>query len=622
MSDNGGDRPAEIDQEEQKEEVNAVAMEAIRQALCGTTLKIGERGDDVKELFVNARSFAKLSQGNDTVEEVTLVLEIESADYELLRVLGKGLGNLTALRVLTVFDSRSGDNLAEDLLYWQAFAGALSQVRQPIEFRLDGSWHHVNFTNFAVAMQGVSTIRTFRFAEHAILWEDANAFISALAILPSLEKVTLGDFINKIQDVEVPGLTNLLKAPSMRSIEFYKMGFERGLSWALAAGFEEGSFVTDLRFTNCYAAYEGDDGCIKDQQASTHKALVQILQRKSSVKCLSLVGNDFDELFCSSIASILLVNTILVDLTLHTDATEQGGRWLQSLFVAMRTNVSLKRLDVNDLHLTDEVVCGAMRDMLAKNSVLESLSLHPPENLDEMGEDHTWRAWNVDEMDEDQLSWRTSYGGLQHFPDRLAEASLVSWRKTLPFIRDNATLKSLTFFFNGDEIEPHVATLCFDTVAMLKGNTTLEYLHIKSNGITSGAYISALESLQPSSTLKTLRLSPIIASMGEEEMNQVVSLVEKNYSLAILDDGLSARDKTGELGTLLRLNQAGRRYLIEDAASIAKGVEVLIGVSDHLGCLFYHLLENPTLCDIEHQYDAKSETGKCAHSNKRQRIQS
>jgi hypothetical protein len=49
------------------------------------------------------------------------------------------------------------------------------------------------------------------------------------------------------------------------------------------------------------------------------------------------------------------------------------------------------------------------------------------------------------------------------------------------------------------------------------------------------------------------------------------------------------------------LNQAERRYLIEDAASIAKGVELLIEVRINLSCLFYHLLENPTLCEIEHQ---------------------
>ena len=53
----------------------------------------------------------------------------------------------------------------------------------------------------------------------------------------------------------------------------------------------------------------------------------------------------------------------------------------------------------------------------------------------------------------------------------------------------------------------------------------------------------------------------------------------KNYSLALLDDDVSARDKTGEVGTVLSLNQAERFYLIEDAASVANGVEVLIGVT-------------------------------------------
>jgi hypothetical protein len=312
---------------------------------------------------------------------------------------------------------------------------------------------------------------------------------------------------------------------------------------------------------------------------------VQILQRNSSVKTLSLVGNDLDELFCSLIASILLVNTTLVELTLRTEATEQGGTWLQNLFVAMRTNASLKSLDVNDLNLTDELVCGALRDMLAKNSVLESLTLHFPENLDEPGAN----------------SWRTWYWTL-HIPERLDETSLVSWRKILPLIRDNESLKSLTISFNRDTFNPHISTLCFDTVAMLEDNTTLEYLHIKNGGIRPDAYISALGSLQPSSTLKTLRLCPAFASMSEEEMNQVVSLVKKNYSLAVLEEGLCAHDTTGEVGTVLRLNQAGRRYLIEDAASIAKGVEVLIDVRNDLDCLFYHLLENPTLCDIEYKH--------------------
>jgi hypothetical protein len=54
----------------------------------------------------------------------------------------------------------------------------------------------------------------------------------------------------------------------------------------------------------------------------------------------------------------------------------------------------------------------------------------------------------------------------------------------------------------------------------------------------------------------------------------------------------------GVLGMILRLNKAGRGYFIHDPASREKGVEVLIQVSDDLDCLFYHLRENPLLCDL------------------------
>jgi hypothetical protein len=606
MSDNGGDRSTEIDEEEQTEEVDAEAMEVIRQSLRGTTLEIGDRGD-VNGIFANARSFVKLSKGNDTVQEVLLYLYEDSCrDYKTLCVLVNGLGNLEGLRVLTILsmhvrrgyvhsDEEDDDVVDDDeveSLYQQAFASAFGRVRLPIELRLVGSygWGRLYFK--LAAIRGVSNIRSFRSFENAVSWEDADTLMAALASLPSLDHVTLGSFCRYYEEGNLPpveewlGLTNLLKSPSLRSIEFSKFKFTSSASRALLSAFEEGSSVTCLLFTNCNLVLEDD---VDDNpQAAT---IVQALQRNSSVKCLSLVGNDFDGQFSDGITIALLINTTLVDLTLRVPSQE-GGRWLQPLFVAMRINTTLKSLDVNEFHLTDDLVCGALRNALADNSVLESLALYSPDSLD--------------------------------------DRSVISWCKTLPFIRDSATLKSLKISFDedefdsdedefdsdGDEFDSYedrfdspVANLSFNSVAMLKGNTTLECLDIKSDGISPDAYFAALESLQPSSTLKTLRLSPIIASMGEAEMNQVVSLVRKNYSLAVLDEGVSANDETGELGILLRLNQAGRRYLIEDAASITKGVEVLISVGDDIGCLFYHLLENPTLCDIEHQYNTKSGTG-------------
>jgi hypothetical protein len=61
----------------------------------------------------------------------------------MLRVLGKGFGNLGALRVLTVCSVHDGvdhdegedayvEYLVAKSLYWQAFTGALSRVRHHI----------------------------------------------------------------------------------------------------------------------------------------------------------------------------------------------------------------------------------------------------------------------------------------------------------------------------------------------------------------------------------------------------------------------------------------------------------------------------------------------------------
>jgi hypothetical protein len=53
----------------------------------------------------------------------------------------------------------------------------------------------------------------------------------------------------------------------------------------------------------------------------------------------------------------------------------------------------------------------------------------------------------------------------------------------------------------------------------------------------------------------------------------------------------------GDVGAILRLNAAGRRYLVQDGFSISKGIEVLSAVSNEINYVFLHLLENPRLCD-------------------------
>jgi hypothetical protein len=203
--------------------------------------------------------------------------------------------------------------------------------------------------------------------------------------------------------------------------------------------------------------------------------------------------------------------------------------WLHPFFVALRINTSLKKLSAGYLSFSDELACGALREVFAKNSVLEELTL---------------------KCDHDSL---------------LSDTDVASWRRTLPFLRDNKTLKSLVIILNRTAMPPPLATFCIDTVAILEDNISLEVLDIKNDGISPDNYFSALESLQTNTTLKTLRLCPKLDSISDAEMHRFISLVKKNFGLENLDERLSAHDKTGEIGTILRLNQAGRHYLIEDA---------------------------------------------------------
>jgi hypothetical protein len=160
---------------------------------------------------------------------------------------------------------------------------------------------------------------------------------------------------------------------------------------------------------------------------------------------------------------------------------------------------------------------------------------------------------------------------------------------------------------------------------VLKDNNSLESLDIKSNdgGLRLDIYFTALESLQQKTTLKTLLLNPNLDSPTDEdvEMKRLILIAKKNYVLQSLDEGFDTHDKTGELRTILRMNKAGRRYLIQDTGSITrKGVEVLVAVKDDLGGLFFNLLENPLLCDIEHRgKNAVTIAHGHVHSNKRQR---
>jgi hypothetical protein len=341
-------------------------------------------------------------------------------------------------------------------------------------------------------------------------------------------------------------ITTLLLSPSL--LEFDRLNFQNPVSsQAVVAALKTGSPITCLDFPNCNFS----------DRAGSEGSIVHTLQRNLTVKTLILVDTEHDDGICDALTSLLLLNTTLTDLKVSTSHLRRT--WLHPFSVALRINTSLKKLDVEDLSLSDELVCGALCEVFAKNSVLEELTLH---------------------CVDDSL---------------VGDTDVASWRKTLPFLRDNKTLKSSTFGVHGGRLDTRVNTLCIDTAALLGDSIALECLNIYSRGFSLNNYCNALESLQTNTTLKTLRLHPRFNSVSEDgQMQRLISLVKKNYGLENLDKDLSARDKTGEVGIILRLNQVGPRYLIEDAGSInkgiegsinKKGIEVWVAVRGNLGCL-------------------------------------
>jgi hypothetical protein len=114
--------------------------------------------------------------------------------------------------------------------------------------------------------------------------------------------------------------------------------------------------------------------------------------------------------------------------------------------------------------------------------------------------------------------------------------------------------------------------------------------------------------------------------MTHGEERKMTALLNKNYALEYLPDiGINLENEAGDVGAILLLNEAGRRYLIEDGSSVSKGVKVLSAVSNVINCVFLHLLENPRLCDrsaveaaIDSTEERRGSTSPANHNGKRE----
>jgi hypothetical protein len=236
----------------------------------------------------------------------------------------------------------------------------------------------------------------------------------------------------------------------------------------------------------------------------------------------------------SALAIVLPLNSALQELSLLCCYT--GVVHLLPVFSALEKNTGLKRLRVDLRSLMDESLSTAIQNGLEKNATLESLEL-------------------------------------KQAP--LSDDNSDSWCRTFSFLRTNKALKSLVV-----EFQPNVAESCLsafrtEIMAMLQDNVTLESLSIRkisSTIIKVEEYVALVSSLQQNMTLKIFQLNYGRLQLTDDEDKHMAKILKKNYALESLPI-VNLDYLAGDVGAILRLNQAGNRYLIEDGSSVSRGVE-------------------------------------------------
>jgi hypothetical protein len=336
-----------------------------------------------------------------------------------------------------------------------------------------------------------------------------------------------------------------LLAPSLRVVEFDFFCFTNALCEAMASALSAGSNISSLRLNSCLFPEGG----------SSH--IAHALKENSALRTFDCFDNEIDSDFFRVLAKSLAANTALVELSFRLSDNDSAVLMIP-VFHAMGSNVAIKTLVVDNFKLADKALSAAIRCGMEHNSTLEKLFFY-----------------DVASDCEDS----------------------VSWREALSFLPANTYLKALTITVGGQLLGPPLAALCITAVALLKENTALQFLEIVSHGIRPVDYFAVLSLLKCNYTLKTIHLSCSLEFEDGDggEAEQLVSAVKKTYGLESLGGWIETRLPT--VGAVLRLNRAGRRYLVQDAASATKGCALLSAVSDDLECLYLHLLENPSLCE-------------------------
>jgi hypothetical protein len=514
--------------------------------------------DSIPWILSHIDCFVSQSRGNQSIKRVHLCLLASFGGYynDEWDKIGQAIGNLQALERLRITTCHCNHDEDSPTLDWEILARILSHVRQRIEITLAISthipaWRAGDIRSFAGAIRGHPTITSFD-SGYKLPYESMDSLYSALVTLPALESIVLSnsELLTRADDESTlatpESLTELLRVPSLRYVSFEDFDFTPAICQATANAFMEGTAVTKLELVKC---------SFPDGECAT--ILASGLSRNTSVASIGVMSPS-DEALHGALAAALPSNSTLRHLVLDQQDIDDNSD-LSPLFLALGKNTGLKSLKVAVCESMNESLCTVIHNGLGANETLVRLDLS---------------CVHVTEENSDL------------------------WRRALSFLRTNKTLKSFEIGVQIGVTGSLLFTLHSNIAAMLHESTSLESLSIQSNHtIEAEEYFLFVTALQHNTTLKTLNLyQKGSVRLTDDQRKVMAALLKKNYALESLSD-FHQDVLAGDVGAILRLNGAGRRYLIEDGSSISKGVEVLSAVSEEINCVFLHLLENPRLCD-------------------------
>jgi hypothetical protein len=220
--------------------------------------------DSMDFILSHIDCFVSQSRGNESVYDVFVFpyASLDVHDDDVWDKFGQAIGNLQSLESLNIFAPNHDDDEVVSNHHWEILARILSHVRQRIKLSIipgvinSLAWRAEDSRSLARVIHGHPTIT--RFEDSGMLpYESLDVLYSALATLPALESLSLskGKVSTRMEDesalVNPKILTELLRVPTLRFVDFHCFYFTRDLCQATTNALMEGAAFTTLKFWNC-----------------------------------------------------------------------------------------------------------------------------------------------------------------------------------------------------------------------------------------------------------------------------------------------------------------------------------------------------------------------------------